>query len=146
MPTHPPPVEPLSATDVATMLRRLQLSDPIRAVGRMPLTTSTGERLPLAASFDRWARDFALLDRAAAGQHLFLQVLRQHGSRDLFDSIRAANSGRVTVSSVPIPAVPSRFDFGALLTAEGKRVGVEVGVQEGRYLEVGLSSLCLCVA
>jgi hypothetical protein len=40
----------------------------------------------------------------------------------------------------PIPPLPTRYELGALLTAEGKRVGIEIGVQHGFYTEVLLST------
>jgi hypothetical protein len=36
--------------------------------------------------------------------------------------------------------LPTRYELGALLTAEGKRVGIEIGVQHGFYTEVLLST------
>jgi hypothetical protein len=57
-------------------------------------------------------------------------------------SDEAASGG----SSVPkpIPPLASRSDLGALLTAEGMRVGIEVGVQMGTFLEVLLQSWHTC--
>jgi hypothetical protein len=40
----------------------------------------------------------------------------------------------------PIPPLPTRYELGALLTAEGKRVGIEIGVQHGFFTEVLLST------
>lgn len=73
-------------------------------------------------------------------------VLSKHTSQALVDSI--AEGDRVAAGCAPdsgysprtIPPVPSRMDFGALLSSEGKRVGIEIGVQAGRYFEALLAT------
>ena len=77
-----------------------------------------------------------LVANAAAGRRVFHTIVSQHAPVTVVEEMAAVAAGCHLTASRPLPPVPSRLDFGAVLTAEGKRVGIEVGVQRGKYLEV----------
>lgn len=106
----------------------------------VPLQTSsgTGSALTCGEQTVKAATDRSPIMHAqlAAGRALRDRIVSESGV--VIDAEEHAGFPK------PIPPIPSRLDFGALLTAEGKRIGIEVGVQRGLNLEALLLTWPTC--
>jgi hypothetical protein len=88
----------------------------------------SGARSMAAVPFDS--------DATAASKRQQARALRNRVAQSVGVDVDALmRSSRATGGPKPIPPIGSRFDLGLLLEAEGKRVGVEVGVQHATFSE-----------
>ena len=93
-------------------------------------TVSYNKKCVPEAAMPRLARE------VAAGKALRDRILQQSGL--------AINAADGALFPKPLPPLPSRLELGALLTSENKRIGLEIGVQNGVFLETLLLTWTTC--